>query len=208
VRPAAVDPRREEAERLRRELEDFDIELGAHQLTGDMNDHDHARGTIERLREVRARVAGLERRAGLATAGSGLEDAARLADLVEEDVSAHGTDAQRERLAALRRELTEATARGDVRGVKKASAALRSLRTQVLYAQKWFWEDWFRHLARPGLQFVNALESARWIAQGQEALQASDHTKLEQAVRWLWSLMPADEQAAQKERGAKPGLKQ
>jgi molecular chaperone DnaK len=203
-----VDSRREEADRLRRELEDFDIELGAHQLTGDMADHDHARGVVERLREVRARVAGLERRAGLAPIGSGLEDAARLADSVAEDVLAHGTEAERVRLAALRRELTEATARGDVRGVKKTVAALRALQAQVLYAQDWFWEDWFRHLSRPGRQFVNADESTRWITQGQEALQAGEREKLEQAVRWLWSLMPADEQAAQKERAARPGLKQ
>jgi molecular chaperone DnaK len=208
ARRAYVDPRREEAEALRRELEDFDIELGAYQLTGDMNDHDHARGTVERLREVRARIAGLERRAGVAPSGSGLEDAARLADSVEETVSAHGTAAQRERLSALRRELSEATARGDVRGVKKATAALRALRTQVLYAQDWFWDDWFRHLARPGRQFINAEESARWIAEGQEAIEAGDRKKLEQAVRWLWSLMPADEQSAQKERAVKPGLKQ
>ncbi|MDT5295820.1 MAG: molecular chaperone HscC, partial [Acidobacteriota bacterium] len=204
----AADSRREEADRLRRELEDFDIELGAYQPTGDMADHDHARGVVERLREVRARIAGLERRAGLAPTGSGLEDAARLADSVGEDVTAHGTDAQRERLAALRRELLEATARGDVRGVKKAVGALRALRTQVLYAQDWFWDDWFRHLSRPGCRFVNMEEVARWLVQGQEALQAGDRGKLEQAVRWLWALMPADEQAAQKERAVKPGLKQ
>ncbi|MDT5294166.1 MAG: molecular chaperone HscC, partial [Acidobacteriota bacterium] len=204
----SADSRREEAERLRRELEDFDIELGAQQPTGDMADHDHAHGVVERLREVRARVAGLERRAGLAPPGSGLEDAARLADAVAEDVSAHGTDTQRERLAALRRELSEATARGDVRGVKKAVGALRVLRAQVLYAQDWFWDDWFRHLSRPGSQFVNTEEAALWVAQGQEALEAGQRGKLEQAVRRLWSLMPADEQAARKERAVKPGLKQ
>jgi molecular chaperone DnaK len=204
----AADSRREEADRLRRELEDFDIELGAYEPTGDMDDHDHARGVVERLREVRARIAGLERRAGLSAVGSGLEDASRLADSVEEDVAAHGTDAQRARLAALRRELSEATASGDVRGVKKAVGALRALRTQVLYAQDWFWDDWFRHLSRPGRLFVNMEEAARWVAQGQEALEAGDRVKLEQAVRRLWSLLPADEQAARKERAVKPGLKQ
>src|SRR3712207_1509339 len=90
----ARDPRREEAEGLRRELEDFDIELGADAY--DTEDHDHARGVVERLREMRARVAGLERRAGLAPSGSLTEDAARLADSVAEDVNAHGNDAQRE----------------------------------------------------------------------------------------------------------------
>ena len=204
----AADPRRAEVERLRRELEDFDIELGAHRPTGDAEDQDRAARVVERLRESRARVAELERRAGLAPSGSSAEDAARLADSAAETVGAHGTDAQRERLAALRRELSESAARGDARGVKKAAAALRALRTQVLHAQDWFWEDWFRYLARPGREFVNAEEAARWVAQGQEALQSGDRKQLERAVSWLWSLLPPDEQAARKERAVKPGLKQ
>jgi molecular chaperone DnaK len=204
----AADERREEVERLRRELEDFDIELGAYHSAGEMADQDHARGVVERLREVRARVAELERRAGLRQRGSLLEDAEQLASDIEDDVRAHGTGAQRERLEVLLRELKEATARGDTRGVKKAAVALRTLRTQVLYAQDWFWEDWFRHLRRPGRQFANTVESARWIAQGEEALQKGDRQKLEQAVRWLWSLRPVEEQTAQKERSLRPGLKQ
>jgi molecular chaperone DnaK len=204
----APDPRREEAERLRRELEDFDIELGAYQLTGGMEDHDHAARAVQLVREARARVAALERRAGVEPSDSNADDPERLADSAAETVGAHGTDAQRERLAALRRELAEATARGDVRGVKKAAAALRALRTQVLHAQDWFWEDWFRYLARPGRQFVNQEEAARRVAQGQEALEASDRRKLEEAVSWLWSLLPPDEQAARKERAVRPGLKQ
>ncbi len=204
----AADPRRAEVERLRRELEDFDIELGALQATGDAEDQDRAARVVERLRQARARVAELERRAGLTPAGSGVIDANTLAESVAETVGEHGTDAQRERLAALRRELSESAARGDTRGVKKAAAALRALRTQVLYAQDWFWEDWFQYLARPGRQFVNTEEAARWVAQGQEALQAGDRKQLERAVSWLWSLLPPDEQSARKERAVKPGLKQ
>jgi molecular chaperone DnaK len=204
----APDPRRVEAERLRREFEDFDIELGAYQSAGDMDEHDHAARVVERLRDARARVAGLERRAGLGPTGSGFEDAARLAESAAETVEAHGTGAQRARLAALRRELSEATARGDVRGVKKAAAALRELRTEVLYAQDWFWDNWFEHLARPGRRFVNAEEAARRVAEGREALQSGDRRKLERAVGWLWSLLPPDEQAAQRERAVRPGLKQ
>ena len=202
------DPRREEAEALRRELEDFDIELGAHVDAGEAEDHDHARGVVERLREVRARVAGLERRAGLAPSGSLTEDAARFADSVAEDVDAHGNDAQRERLSVLKRELAEAAARGDVRGVRRAVAALKELRGQVLYAQQWFWESWFRHMRRPGTRFVNTEAAARWLAEGEEALTTGEREKLERAVRWLWSLLPPDEQTARDERAAKPGLKQ
>jgi hypothetical protein len=173
-----------------------------------MSDQDRARGVVERVREARARVAGLERRAGLTHAGSGADEAARLAEDVASQVTAHGTEAQRERLAALRRELSEASARGDVRGVRKAVAALRALRTQVLYAQDWFWDDWFRHLASPGRQFLNPEEAARRVEEGRAALQAGDRRGLEQAVRWLWSLLPPDEQAAQKERTVRPGLMQ
>jgi molecular chaperone DnaK len=204
----ARDPRREEAEALRRELEDFDIELGARAGASESEDHDHARGVVERLREMRARVAGLERRAGVAPSGSLTEDAARLADSVAEDVNAHGSESQRERLAALRRELREATERGDVRGVRRAAAALRELRGQVLHAQPWFWESWFRHVRRPGTRFVNNEEAARWLAEGEEAVKADDKQKLERAVRWLWSLLPPDEQTAREERAARPGLKQ
>jgi len=204
----AADPRREEAARLRRELEDFDIEIGAYQPTGDANDHDRARGFVERLREARARVAELERRAGLVPAGSELEDASRLSEEVAVDVNAYGTDAQRGRLAALQRELTDATARGDVRGVKRAAAALRALRGEVLVAQEWFWDEWFHALARPGRRFLNTEEAARRIGEGADALRAGDRRKLEQAVRWLWSLMPPDEQAARRERAVRPGLKQ
>jgi molecular chaperone DnaK len=204
----ATDPRREEAARLRRELEDFDLEIGAYQPTGGAEDHDRARGFVERLREARARVAALERRAGLLPTGSELEDSARLAEEVAVDVQAHGTEAQRERLGALRRELTDASARGDVRGIKRAAAALRALRGEVLVAQDWFWDDWFRALSRPGRRFLNMEEAARHIDEGAEALRAGDRQKLKQAVRWLWSLMPPDEQAARRERAVKPGLKQ
>jgi hypothetical protein len=51
-------------------------------------------------------------------------------------------------------------------------------------------------------------EAARHIAEGAEAQRAGDRRRLEQAVRWLWSLMPPDEQEARCERAVRPGLKQ
>ncbi|HEV3470267.1 MAG TPA: Hsp70 family protein [Pyrinomonadaceae bacterium] len=199
---------REEAAGLRRETEDFDLELGAYQPTGEMADHDYARGAAERMRELRARVADLERRAGLGPRGSAFEDAGAAAQDIESDVKSYGTEAQRERFAALRRELRESAARGDARGVRKTLAAMRTLRGDILHAQDWFWESWFRHLERPGRPFVNREEAARWLAEGRAALDAGDRRELERAVRWLWSLQPPDEQAAARERVARPGLKQ
>jgi hypothetical protein len=160
------------------------------------------------MRELRARVADLERRAGLGHGGTVFEDAANAALDIETDIRSYGTEGQRERFAALQRELRESAARGDARGVKKVLGAMRSLRGQVLYAQDWFWESWFRHLDRPGRPFVNQEEAARRLAEGRAALEGGDRRGLERAVRWLWSLQPPDAQAAAQERVIRPGLKQ
>ncbi|MCA1632327.1 MAG: Hsp70 family protein [Acidobacteria bacterium] len=196
---------REEAVRLRRELEDFDLEVGAR---GESDDQDYARGVVERLRELRARLAGLEGRAGVGRDGARLEDALVRARDVERVVESDGTAAQRDRFDALYRELKESGARGDTRGMQKAARSLVELRGQILLAQDWFWEDWFRYMQRPGRAFVNREEAARWLAQGEEAMRDKDRRKLEQAVRWLWSLEPVEEQTAAKERGVRPGLRE
>jgi hypothetical protein len=38
-------------------------------------------------------------------------------------------------------------------------------------------------------------------------MRNNDRKRLEQAVRWLWSLEPVEEQTATKERGLRPGLR-
>jgi hypothetical protein len=84
---------------------------------------------------------------------------------------------------------------------------LIDLRTQILYAQEWFWRDWFEYFQRPGREFVNPAEAQRWLAQGELAQQNQDQKKLEEAVRRLWELEPYDDQTAGKERAVRPGLK-
>jgi molecular chaperone DnaK len=200
---------REECARLRLELEDFDLEVSARGGAPlGAEDQDDARGTVERLRELRARLAGLESRSHVNRQSPRLEEALARARAIESTVRSYGTEAQRDRFDALYRELKESGARGDTRGVRKASRALVELRGQVLLAQDWFWEDWFEHLRQPGRAFVNREEAARWLAQGEEAARAKDRKRLEQAVRWLWSLEPVEEQTAAEERGARPGLRE
>jgi molecular chaperone DnaK len=196
---------REEVLRLRRELEDFDLEVAARVET---DEQDYARGIVERLRELRARLAELEGRVRGGTHSPHLEAALARAREVERVVESHGTAAQRDRFAALYRELKECGALGDSRGVRKVARALVELRGQVLLAQEWFWNDWFRYLQMPGRTFVNREEAARWLAQGEEAMRNNDRKRLEQAVRWLWSLEPVEEQTATKERGVRPGLRE
>ncbi|MGB8510070.1 MAG: Hsp70 family protein, partial [Pyrinomonadaceae bacterium] len=184
---------RDEVERLRREIEDFDLEIGARRLEGGAPDHDYAKGVVERARELRVRVANLERRIGVSPEGTRIEDAARLASEIERDAEGYGTAAQKERFRALYAELKRAQERRDARGVERAIAALKTLRGQILHAQEWFWNDWFAYFQRPGRKFVNDEAAAKWLAAGAAASQAEDRKKLEEAVRQLWPLEPVED---------------
>ncbi|HLL71325.1 MAG TPA: Hsp70 family protein [Pyrinomonadaceae bacterium] len=197
-----------EIDRMRREIEDLDIELGT-QPTGAMSfDADAAKGIVERAREIRVRLANLEKRIGGSAKTSRVAEAESLTSETREYVENYGTESQKARFTALAREMERAAARSDQRGMQKVNTALKSLRGQILYAQKWFWREWFDYFQRPGRKFVNADEADRWLAQGAQAVETDDHAKLEEAVRRLWKLEPVEETAANKERSMRPGLKQ
>lgn len=196
-----------EVERLRREIEDLDLEISLHAAAGQTLDHDLAKGFVERAREIRVRLSKMERSVTVEPKHTNIEETLKLSEQVEQYVNNHGTSTQKERFAALQRELQRSSAREDNRGIQKAKRALVDLRTQILYAQDWFWRDWFEYFQRPGREFVNHTEAQRWLAQGEAAQQNQDQKKLEEAVRRLWELEPYDEQTAGKERASRPGLK-
>ncbi|HEX9918133.1 MAG TPA: hypothetical protein VGA87_03140, partial [Pyrinomonadaceae bacterium] len=196
-----------EIDRMRREIEDLDIEIIV-QRSGPVSlDADEAKGFVERAREIRVRLANLERRAGGDAKTSRATEADTLTAETREYVENYGNESQKARFAALARELERASARRDMRGMQKLNNALRSLRGQILYAQDWFWHEWFEYFQRPGRAFVNPEEAGKWLAQGSEAMQTNDPAKLKEAVRHLWRLEPVEETAADKERSMRPGLK-
>jgi molecular chaperone DnaK len=205
---SAAETERQEVERLRREIEDFDLEISARPEAFDSTDPDYAKGVVERSRELRVRIANLESKLGGGLKESRIEDAGALALVIERDVDAYGSASQKDRFAALYDELKRSRARGDSRGVERSITALKNLRGQILHAQDWFWEDWFDYMQRPGRKFVNTEEAAKWLAQGAQALENRDRKKLEEAVRYLWALEPVEDQAAAKERAVRPGLRQ
>ncbi|HEY1403880.1 MAG TPA: hypothetical protein VGB05_07130, partial [Pyrinomonadaceae bacterium] len=196
-----------EIDRMRREIEDLDIEIILQRSAGMLLDADAAKGIVERVREIRVRLANLERRVGVSAKTSRATEAETLASETREYVENYGNESQKARFAALARELERASARHDRRGVQKLNSALKILRGQILYAQDWFWREWFEYFQKPGRTFVNAQEAAKWLAQGREAMQTNNQSKLEEAVRRLWKLEPVAETAADNERSMRPGLK-
>ncbi|HJR09483.1 MAG TPA: Hsp70 family protein [Pyrinomonadaceae bacterium] len=197
-----------EIDRMRREIEDLDIELSMQRTGGMLSlDADAAKGIVERAREIRVRLANLEKRVGGSAKTSRVAEAESLTSETREYVENYGTESQKARFTALAREMERAAARSDQRGMQKVNSALKSLRGQILYAQKWFWREWFEYFQRPGRKFVNNDEAEKWLAQGAQALETDDHAKIEEAVRRLWKLEPVEETAANKERSMRPGLK-
>lgn len=196
-----------EIDRMRREIEDLDIEIILQRSGGMSLDADAAKGFVERAREIRVRLANLERRVGGSAKTSRATGDESLASETREYVENYGNESQKARFAALARELERASARRDGRGVQKLNIALKHLRGQILYAQEWFWREWFEYFQRPGRKFVNGEEAAKWLAQGTEAMQTDNRAKLEEVVRRLWKLEPVEETAADNERSMRPGLK-
>ncbi|HEV2803102.1 MAG TPA: Hsp70 family protein [Pyrinomonadaceae bacterium] len=196
-----------EIDRLRREIEDLDIEISTQRNGIVALDADAAKGIVERAREIRVRVANLERRLGGSAKTARATEAESLASETREYVENYGNETQKTRFAALARELERASERRDWRGIQKLNHALKNLRGQILYAQDWFWREWFEYFQRPGRTFVNTEEAAKWLAQGTEAMQTNNQAKLEEAVRRLWKLEPVEERTADKERSMRPGLK-
>jgi molecular chaperone DnaK len=196
-----------EIDRMRREIEDLDIEIIVQRSAGASLDADAAKGFVERAREIRVRLANLEQRFGKNQHTSRVSEAESLTTETKKYVDDFGNESQKARFNALAREMERATARRDQRGIRKVNTALKSLRGQILYSQEWFWREWFDYFQRPGRKFINPEEAAKWLAQGTEAVERDDHAKLEEAVRRLWRLEPVEETAANKERSMRPGLK-
>jgi molecular chaperone DnaK len=196
-----------EIDRMRREIENLDIEIIIQRSAGAALDADAAKGFVERAREIRVRLVNLEQRYGGDQKTSRVLEAESLTTETKKYVADYGTESQKARFAALAREMERATGRRDQRGMRKVNTALKSLRGQILYAQDWFWREWFDYFQRPGRKFVNTEESDKWLAQGAQAIETDDRAKLEEAVRRLWRLEPVEETAANKERSMRPGLK-
>jgi hypothetical protein len=173
-----------EIDRMRREIEDLDIEIILQRHGVVPIDADAAKGFVERAREIRVRLANLERRIGGGAQTSRALEADTLASETREYVENYGNESQKARFSVL-----------------------KSLRGQILYAQEWFWREWFEYFQRPGRRFINPEEAEKWLAQGTEAMQTNQQAKIEEAVRRLWRLEPVEETAADKERSMRPGLK-
>jgi molecular chaperone DnaK len=198
----------EEAERLRTDLENLDMEAGAVGAESSSDDPDRLARLVDGSRQVRSRLAKLERKVGVDPHGSvNSEDAESVAEAAQEVVESYGSPSERRELEVLRREMDRAAVKDDQRRLRKSIEDMDALRWRVLFQQDWFWAEVFRSMQQPGRRFRNETEAKGWLRHGEDAIRRSDPDELRRAVRQLWDLQPRDEAEEDRERAMRSGLR-
>jgi molecular chaperone DnaK len=191
--------------RLRKGLEDLDID--AAEPKGISDDRDHASRLLQRMQELRRQVVAIEKEIG---ADSGtraeIEKAKEEFGTTKEIIEKFGSATEKGHLSTLRRDLETADRRADLRSARKTGEGLQSLKWRVLSNQDWFWKEAFEAQRSPGRKFANGQHAQKWLEAGHEAVRKGDSSSLEEAVRHLWQLQPKSEANLDKERALQAGL--
>lgn len=198
----------QEAERIRQDIEELDIEASQLIRHSGAQDPDQAKRLVESSREIRGRLSGLERSLGVDRRQIEQEEGAELlVARLDELIVNHGTTLEQKEYGLLCRQLERSQAKQDDRGVRKTLEQLEALEWRILYRQPWFWQQIFHSFQQPGRRFVNAAEAQRWFLRGEEAIHCGDLEGLREAVDHLWALQPTNDAEADRERARRSGLR-
>lgn len=199
----------EEINKLRRLIEDVQIEVFETKPMAQTND-DLARGLVDRVRMIRAKIAELEKKFKYSKAAENLNEILRQAQEIELTINEHGTEIQRDKYRLLYDELKKSISRSDKSIAQRQLKALKDLRFQVLEAQDWFWENWLSHYNIYGIA-AHSDDFQKWLDEGNEGQNNSDILRLKTAVRNLWRLDRSTEEAnpldSDDSKLIRPGLK-
>lgn len=196
---------RDELERLRQDVEDLDIEQAQ---SGGQGDPDQLARMLDASREIRTRLAALEKKFGRdGDSADESSNAMVTAKDAEGLISQYGTAIEQNQIALLRKELDRAIRDNDQRGIRKAHEDLKEIRWYVLSRQEWYWCQLFEYAKDPNRRFINRTEARHWLERGDKALQAGDVGKLEEAVRELWALLPQTQVKQDQDRAMASGIR-
>jgi hypothetical protein len=195
-------------DRLRRAVEDLDIELAHAAQQQMMGDPDRARRLVASSRDLRGQIGALERRIGVDRFMTARTENARNTLLeAQEVVEKYGEAVDRFTFEMRRKELEEAAARLDERAVRFSIDKLTRLQLEVLYKHDWFWRNIFETMDKSDAAFSNASAARHWVAQGDRAIREGNGAALREAVRKLWTLQPPSAIQAAQQKAMRPGLR-
>lgn len=161
----------------------------------------------ELLRELRARIARVEKRGGISTLLPDPSEVDAAAEATVRIAEKHGTPLEQREAQFLRGDLERSGSRNDERGLRKATEDLRDLYFRIVTRQPEFWKNLYRELQDPHCRYKNRREANRWFAAGQQAIEQDDLDGLREAVRQLFELQEPDDAEKIRDRALPPGLR-
>jgi molecular chaperone DnaK (HSP70) len=197
---------REDVKRLSSEIDDLHSEADTSIHASD--DPDRAKRVVEAARNVRLKLAQMEKASGVDPQISVHMAEVRAArDGATEVVARFGSALEKKELQMLDKQLERTMEKAEVRALRKMGDAFNSLRWRVLFGQAWWWREVFESMQAPGHLFRNRHEAERLFREGAKAIRAGDVVGLQATVRELWKLQPKDEIEQDQERAMRSGLR-
>jgi molecular chaperone DnaK len=197
------------AREAHRDVPDMEVEQRVGQHLGDIRDqgtvddierrveaaqgggNDEAKTADERLKDLAAKLDEIE---GLLEWPTLEQQAVDELQVTRDAVEQYGEREQKEELKELEAELRAAIRGKDPEALRAKIDDLRRLRVRANLKNPGFWIAWFRYLEETPLEnYTDRITAERLLQQGNEALNSNDPDSLENAVRQLGRLLPAEE---------------
>lgn len=200
---ASAAPQGQELAAVRRDLDE--LEKSAGEAADSRATPDDAKRVVEGSRSVRGRLDSLERSSR--TKPDSVSSFAQSVEIANEVISQFGGALEKQQLQMLRRQLEQASAKGDDRNVTRLVEQVDALRFRVLFRQDWFWREILESFRQPGAKFLDESAARRLLQEGDEAVRRGDGERLRTVVQELWSLQPRDRVESGQDRAMRAGLK-
>jgi len=195
-----------ESERIRREVEDIDIEYNMCSSVGN-SDVDRCAQLVERASNLRSDINLLEDKVRKINADTSTKKTAEILEEANKIVSDYGKENDIQELSILRLELLKQQEYMNERATSKIIKKIYELNERVIWRLYDVWQYNFNELIKESNNYVNVSEAEYWKNIGKKADQERDQETLQRAVRNLYELQGKDINKVMKEKQLPPGLK-
>lgn len=194
-------------ERLRNEVQDFDIEYFA--LKDSMPSNvERVVQLVDKSSKIRTKITKIEATQTKPHEKSELVDEAlNLSRDTETVMEKYGTDQDKEQFKLMKQELGKVIEDYDKKGLTRSIKNLNDLRITVLFRQYEVWQDYFNWYSSPQHYYINESEANFWKEYGYMADRERDFLKLKEAVLHLDELRNKGTFELVKDKQLPPGLR-
>ncbi|MEO5930672.1 MAG: Hsp70 family protein [Candidatus Kapaibacterium sp.] len=167
---------------------------------------DDARRIYQKFKSLSGRTGDLERKISptdrFQVAMTSLMEIRSEAEVV---IGLYGNPVDKVEWERLCKDADEQIRREDARGLERLTDEFRRLRWRIVVMQDWFWENQLTYLRHRS--FRDPAAAQRHLESGRQALEQKNESRLREAVRGLWGLLPEDEEVVEQKRVMESGIR-